>query len=410
MSSGAAAGASRVRLAVTLIVSLLVAGVCNPPHDEYLQPVNISNNAGRSEDPACAVDSRGTVHLVWTDNTPGLESGSGNEAILYASKTQGGTWTEPAVVSDTDRDSRFPTIAVGPGDRLHVAWQCFMPGPHWVILYSWKAGDSGWATPETVSGDYNYLEPKIALDSSGDVHLAWAWGGYDWGFRYAERLPSGVWTPQEDLVPIGMTQHGRIATDPSGTVHFVYCYQSQNLDTSDVYYRTKPRNGNWSSPQNISNSGDVLAGDQQLGLIADRAGNIYAVWVDYLSLKLLCRRRDPAGVWDGTGGAVLCTLHLGYTPRGLAIGPSGELYLPASGPRDPNRGAYYLEYLKKPQEQPWSDTLVCGMVREDPYGMGVDCFACDNQGLLHFIGDKTPKADSLDNIDIYTVDYKPQRR
>jgi hypothetical protein len=394
---------------MALVVSLLFAGVCQPPHDEYLQPVNISHNAGRSEEPVCAVDSRGTIHLVWTDATPELKSGSGNEAILYAFKTQGGVWTEPVAISDTSRDSRLPAIAVGADDKLHVAWQCFRPGLHWCILYSWKAGDSTWATPETVASSGDCIVPKLAVDSFGFVGVAWRWGGYYSGFRYSERLPSGVWTPQQDIVPQGMTQYGRIATDPFGTVHFVYCYQSQNLDTSDVYYRSKSRNGNWSSPENISNSGNDESGDWNLGLIADRAGNVYAVWVDQ-SFRLLCRRRSPAGVWDGAGGAILCSLHLNYAPRGLTTGPSGELYLPASGPRDPDRAAYYMEYLKKPLEQPWSDTLVCGMVREDPYGMGVDCFACDNQGMLQFIGDKTPRRDSLDNIDIYTVDYKPQGR
>jgi hypothetical protein len=405
MTAGAAVGTGRLRLVVALIGSLLVSGVCNPPHDEYLESVNISHNVGRSADPACAVDSRGTVHLAWTDATPGLESGSGKDAVLYSHKTQAGAWTEPAIVSDVDRSSRFPTIAVGPDDRIHLAWQCLLPGPHWCILYSSKVGDSAWAVPETIVGADHYIFPHIAVDGFGVVHVLWEWGGYYVGFRYAERSPSGVWTPQEDLAPMGMPWGGRIATDPSGAVHFVYCYESRNQDTLDIYYRTKPRNGDWSSTVNISSSG--RAEPSEPGVIADRAGNVYAAWRD-LSLKLRCRKRDAAGAWDGTGGAVLCSLNMSWVPNCLTMGPSGEIYLPAYGPQDPDRGAYYLEYLKKPEGQPWSDTLVCGLVRNDPYGMAVECLACDNQGALYFIGAKPPPWPAEN--DIYTVEYEPKGR
>ncbi|MFO7676307.1 MAG: hypothetical protein R6X12_08340, partial [bacterium] len=51
------------------LMCLALGGKCGWFQEEppLLEPVNVSNSPGRSEDPSIAVDSRGTAHLVWTD-------------------------------------------------------------------------------------------------------------------------------------------------------------------------------------------------------------------------------------------------------------------------------------------------------------------------------------------------------
>jgi hypothetical protein len=62
-------------LLASLSILVLLSLFCKkgPGEENYLEPINVSNNPARSIEPSIAVDSKGTVHLVWTDYTPGEE-------------------------------------------------------------------------------------------------------------------------------------------------------------------------------------------------------------------------------------------------------------------------------------------------------------------------------------------------
>ena len=100
------------------IVFITLTSCCKKhPEENYLEPVNISNNSGRSENPSIAVDSKGTLHLVWNDDSPG------NEEIFYAMKPEGDSWSEPVQVTYNMGASRFPCIVIDKNDKIHLVWQ-----------------------------------------------------------------------------------------------------------------------------------------------------------------------------------------------------------------------------------------------------------------------------------------------
>src|SRR5581483_8707999 len=76
---------------------------------------------------AAAVDpSSGTIYAVWEDNRF-RSTGTLNDALISRSTNGGITWTKPTRINRDPTDSEInhynPTVAVGAGGRVHVAWR-----------------------------------------------------------------------------------------------------------------------------------------------------------------------------------------------------------------------------------------------------------------------------------------------
>lgn len=149
---------------------------------------NIYWNDAWSEVPDIAVDSSGTVHVVWEDNTDGAW-GSDTE-IMYTSYTSSSGWSLPIVVSDgyndifwNDGNSRDPSISINPNDKIFVAWEDDTDGV-WGIDYeimcaNYTEGD-GWSDAAVISdgaggfywNDDSSWDPSIVADLN-KVHVVW---------------------------------------------------------------------------------------------------------------------------------------------------------------------------------------------------------------------------------------------
>ena len=74
----------------------------------------------RQLDPQIALDSSGYSHVVWTGF-------NGRNQIYYATN-EGGSWSEPLLISTNSFDNGSPQIAMGAGDQVHVVWDGYDPG------------------------------------------------------------------------------------------------------------------------------------------------------------------------------------------------------------------------------------------------------------------------------------------
>jgi hypothetical protein len=73
--------------------------------------------------PAIDLDSGDTIHLVWSDDTPGYA-----EIYYKASPDGGGTWSAAQRITWTSGDSYSPALVIDSGDNIHVVWYDNTPG------------------------------------------------------------------------------------------------------------------------------------------------------------------------------------------------------------------------------------------------------------------------------------------
>jgi len=144
-----------------------------PAGGPWSSPVNVSRTTGASYFPTLAVDSSGMVHLAWYDAIV-ADYGVPFE-VLYAQKSPDGGWMPYVNLSRGTGSAEMPTLAVGPGDALHVAWDT--TGEPRALLYVHRpAAEMGWTAPVTVtaiSSGAQYPAPALAAGPAETVHLAW---------------------------------------------------------------------------------------------------------------------------------------------------------------------------------------------------------------------------------------------
>ena len=125
--------------------------------------------SGASVEPAIAVDSSGNLYVVWVDDTPGNE-----EIHCKKSTDEGATWTANRRLTWTSGVSECPALAVDSSDFLHMFWGDNTPG-NFEIYYR-KSTDGGvtWTANQRLTWNSgNSLNPAIAVDASGNLHVVW---------------------------------------------------------------------------------------------------------------------------------------------------------------------------------------------------------------------------------------------
>lgn len=394
------------RLLMVAFLLCLTAGVCVKPNEgeeevPILESVNISNSPDYpSEEPSCAVDSRGTVHVVWTEETPPLD-----EKIYYACLPADGIWSAPIDLTPEHGANRFPALAVGPGDRLHLVWQCLIGG-WWRILYMSRDPDGSWSVPETLpgSGRDDNVVPLLAVKSDGTVCVVWEFNGYYSLLRYAERSPEGRWSTPVVLSTTPFAMYSQIAVDPADNVHLVYRWLSPDYGRSVIYYIMKSADGNWSQPMVISNDTVLLNNHPSFPWLAvDRKGNLHVLWKNDIRPFLKHRLRRADGTWSEP--VQLCTLRWGgYVSSGV-IGPADEFYIPGCDTfvKD-STGVFHhgLFFAVAPPGGDPNDTIRVGVVRK--YVPSRKAIACDSTGKIHLVWSGSSDCDG----EIHWFAYKPQ--
>ena len=266
-----------------------------------------------------AVDSWGTVHIVWMDDTDNYVPGSGIDIdIFYISRSRCGSWSSPELVSTNSNDySYVPSIAVEnspAGPVVNVVWTEYNPSPSILhgILYNRRDSTGSWLPtgPELVSiaTDCMGCFGALAVQPDGTVHTVW-WddtsGG--WDVMYNMRGPgvTGSWLPggpeivSDDLVNRWSVDPS-LDVEPNGIVHVVWDYDTGGNDWK-VYYNYRDSTGNWQpNSEMIFPSASYPA----FPFIAvDASGIPHVVWceIGYLYCNILYSyRKDAVTGWLAT--------------------------------------------------------------------------------------------------------------
>jgi len=246
-------------------------------HDNFtfFVPKNVSNNSGGSDESSLAVDSSGNINVVWEDFT------SGQDEIYFSRSLDGGsTWSAIIQLSDSTGDSDEPCIALDSSGNISVAWEEGAPPEEIFFRHSQDNGAS-WSAAVNISntsGDSD--DPKIAVDSSGNINVVWQdddSGNNDTHFTRSEDN-GATWSQVKNVSDSTDDSHDPdIAVDNSGNINVVW--EEYTPTDSEVYYSRSTDNGaSWSQIKNISNN---AADSWDPDIAVDSAGNINVVWEDF---------------------------------------------------------------------------------------------------------------------------------
>ena len=256
--------------------------------------------------PSIAVDTNGSIHIVWVDGTEGSWD---SLPIMYASN-DGTGWTNATVISGNmpGGDSN-PSIAVDINNIVHVVWNNFSMvnwGSDFEIMYAYKNGTQ-WSNVSIISDDISQwnngmsIDPSIAIDKNGKIHVVWddgtngAWGA-DIEIMYASNDGTGwskatvisdgfngiYWNNETSASP-------SIAVDSDGVIHVVWGDGTDGWWGSDaeIMYVSNSGTG-WSNATVISDGFNGIYWNnetsQSPSIAVDSDGVIHVVW------------------WDGTDG------------------------------------------------------------------------------------------------------------
>lgn len=254
-----------------------------PPGGPVGPSAAIPGTTSFSEDllPRNAVDSTGTVHVVYQGRFPNRYD------IFYVSSNDGGvTWSAPFDVSANPGDSLAPAIAVDSANQLHVVWtdDTDLSGGA-EVFYRKRDALGNWSTPVNVSRRPGSVSsfPDVAVTSDGRVHVVWidTTSGVKSVFYSREATP-GTFTPAKNISgelftgPVGDTGPA-IAVGPGDRLHVVWSGVA-SAGGADIFYQTAlPPTFAFRPPRNVSNNTGLSVAPR---VAADSGNQAHVVWAD----------------------------------------------------------------------------------------------------------------------------------
>jgi len=246
-----------------------------------------------------AVDDNGTVHIAWKDKSD--YSGSGRDwDIFYKKKPRDGDWTITEIVSTESTDNcNCLFLAVGSDGTVHVTWKETTnysgSGSDSDIFYKKKPSGGDWTITEVVSTESSSISsrPSLGVDSNGTVHITWEehsdYGGSDddWDVFYKKKPRGGDWTITEvvstESTDNSLSPHLHIGSE--GTVHVVWIdgtnYSGSKTD-DDIFYK-KQSNEIWSTTEIVSVESKRNCNWPYLTV--DGNGTVHVAWNDYTNFS-----------------------------------------------------------------------------------------------------------------------------
>ena len=307
-------------------------------------------NDASSYDPAIAVDSSNTIHVVWEDYTNGVWGV--DMEIMYATYTTATGWSNITVISDgydgnywNDDASANPAITIDSSDKVHVVWYDNTNGLWGIdmeIMYATYTTATGWSNATVISDGYGGIywndgdsyHPAIAIDSSNAIHVVWydntngLWGtdieimhtkytiatGWSNATVISDGYGGSYWNDGNSYYPV-------IAIDSSNAVHVVWYDYTDGVWGTDIeiMYAQYTDSTGWSNITIISDGlNDIYWNDgisSHPKIAIDNSNAVHVVWSD-----------DTDGVW-GTDTEIMYayTSVLGWTlPRVISDGYNGS--------------------------------------------------------------------------------------
>jgi len=119
--------------------------------------------------PSMATDPSHTVHVFWQDSRPD------NYEVFYKRSLDGGrTWTLARNLTKNSGNSERPVVAIDSGGTIHVAWNDDTPHNAEISYLKSEDGGMAWSTAQRLTWTPSRsFSQKMAIDSSSVIHIVW---------------------------------------------------------------------------------------------------------------------------------------------------------------------------------------------------------------------------------------------
>lgn len=273
------------------------------------------------------IDNRDTLHLIWYE----AETIVKNHLVLYSIlnysycyKHTTGDWSNPELfftgystgysygVSFVVDNQRTLHIVIGCGDIQEPLNQ----NPDYIdyqgLYYLKKSADGQWSDIELLTADVPYASraPSLTLDNTGVLHLVYS--NYNNGVYYQYTINENQWSTRL-LIPgsTRFTFYPFITIDGDNTIHVVWVHSGVEY----TEYTYKEINSAWSQIMKIGNN---KSNNPQL--IVDVNKNKHFLWVEHISNEteddLVYKYKPNNGSWYAP--EIICNQGPNY-PHELSI-------------------------------------------------------------------------------------------
>jgi hypothetical protein len=246
----------------------------------------ISSEIDNYPNPSSVVDSDGTIHVVWSERSGGVGD------IFYRYKPSGGSWSDAEKVPL--EEFIYPwtvTLVVDSDGTVHLAWNDNSnyggSGSDWDIFYKNKPSGGSWSAMEVVSTESSDCSdfPDLEMDSNGDLHIIFFDLNHmsqDTYIKYKSKPSGGSWTSAEIVSLYGNAFVSDLAVESDGTVHVTW--EEENIEDPnimwDVFYRKKPSGSSWNDAELVSTEGGEYTFSINPNIAVDLDGIVHVGWAD----------------------------------------------------------------------------------------------------------------------------------
>lgn len=391
------------RCSLLIAVGVATAGVRDAT--AWTSPVNVSNmpSGSRAFGPEAACDSFGNLHLLWAG---GVDPAS-NWHIWYQSYT-GSSWSAASALSTPGANR--PDIAVDGGNNLHVCYEDDAEDDVWYRRWT----SSGWSTPVNImtggrsisshiavdpaganvmiawhedgqtGGEWDILarvcsggswgstfnvssdsalsaEPRVAIDSAGNIHVIWQSEGQE--VYHRRRNADGTWTSKTRLDHTSLRSGvGSVAVAPNNFVHVAF---SEDDGTGWEIFHIYYNGSSWSTPVNVSSHSGV-SDDISPSLAIDAYNRLYVAWHDYSNV-FFSSKPELSSPWSARQAIVSGQYSTGDPDIVVDGSGNARVFWQCRPIQDSNWNIYYSAQSNPP---PGPHGTVSGVVRNQ-YGTGI---------------------------------------
>jgi hypothetical protein len=220
--------------------------------------------------PSACVDHSGNIWTAWN-------AGRDVRANIWASYYDGSSWSEPEEPAFSVPWDFHPSMVTDNSGKVWIFWQSYRESDNYIDgwdIYGVYNNGSSWSSPIRITTADQYdVEPKSAVDSSGNVWVVWRverkpdsdimcryYNGSSWS---TEAYVASSYDEERDPV---------ITVGKNGNVWVVwYAKKTGNWDLYAKYY-----NGvSWSTEIQVTNDPGY---DLQPTVTADSSGKVWVLW------------------------------------------------------------------------------------------------------------------------------------